>query len=92
MRNFLLNIFSYQDLNQIMIYIIIMIIEIMSDPQFSPTRSPWEGGINLDPTIRAKVVYTLVVPPADGRLKSLAVYQSTTHPKEFCWSEDKVIT
>ena len=50
-------------------------------------------GDTPDPTSREKVVHTLVIPPqSDDRLKSLAVYQTTTHPREFYWSEDKVIT
>ena len=64
----------------------------LNEPQSEIPRLPWEGGISPDPTSWAKIIHTLVIPLGDGRLKSLAMYKKTTHPKEFYWSEDKVIT
>ena len=61
-------------------------------PNVGPPDRHRKGVIPPDPTSPAKVVHPLVIPPVDGRLKSLAMYQTTTHPRELYWSEDKVIT
>ena len=57
--------------------------EIMNDPPMWDHQTAMGRGTTPDPTSRAKVVYTFEVPLADGRLKSLAVYQTTTHPNRY---------
>ena len=55
----------------------------MNDPPMWDHQTAMGRGTTPDPTSRAKVVYTFEVPLADGRLKSLAVYQTTTHPNRY---------